>query len=311
MNELQTLVEEYLATRRALGARLREDGRLLQRFVEFLARHRAAFVTTSLALQWATEPCEAQPAYWANRLGAVRGFARYASVADSRHEIPPTDLLPIGPRRTSPYIYSDKEVADLIGAAQSLHGTTGLRPRTYATVLALLAVTGMRSSEPSRLDRDDVDLQQGVLRIRESKFGKSRYLPVHESTCQALQGYATQRDHLCPDPSSQGFFLTERGTRLSPGALRQTFLNLSRQVGLRAASDSRGPRLHDLRHRFAVSTLQRWYRDGVDVERHLPRLSTYLGHAYVSDTYWYLTATPELLQLAVRRLDRTAERLLS
>ena len=167
----------------------------------------------------------------------------------------------------------------------------------------------MRSSEPLRLDRDDVDLDRGVLTVRGSKFGKSRHIPLHESTSRALAIYATQRDRLCPQPLDPAFFLSERGTRIVQNTLQQTFVQLSRQVGLRGPADSRGPRLHDLRHRFAVSAVLRWYRDGVDAERQLPRLATYLGHARVSDTYWYLTATPELLQMVTRRLERTARRL--
>ena len=177
-------------------------------------------------------------------------------------------------------------------------------------MLGLLSVTGMRVSEVLNLDRDDVDLTHGVLTVRDSKFGKSRYLPVHESTTQALSRYARRRDRLCPNPPTLAFFLAERGTPITQWALRRTFVKLSRQVGLRAPAKSHGmgPRLHDMRHRFAVNTLLRWYRDGVDVERHIPRLATWLGHAHVSDTYWYLTATPELLQLAARRLDRIARR---
>ena len=312
MTDLQQLLDEYLATRRALGVGLKLSGSLLRRFVAFVAQCEAAFVTTELALQWATEPRGVQPAQWANRLGMVRRFARFANAVDPRHEVPPPGLLSSQRyRRSQPYLYSDGEIADLLSAARGLSGTTGLRPCTYTTLLALLAVTGMRSSEPLRLNRDDVDISRGVLTVRKSKFGKSRYIPVHESTRQSLGNYAAQRDRLCPISRSPGFFLSEHGARISECALRWTFVKLSRQVGLRGPSDSRGPRLHDLRHRFAVGTLLQWYRDGIDVERHLPRLATYLGHARVSDTYWYLTVTPELMQLAARRLDRVARRSLS
>ena len=308
MKQVQALLDEYLATRRALGARLDEAGRMLHSFVAFLARHQAAFVTTELALQWATAPQGAQPAYRASRLATVRAFARYASASDPRHEIPPPGLLAGRKRRATPCIYSDKEVAGVIAAADGLSGRTGLRPCTYATLLALLAVSGMRASEPLRLDCDDIDFGHGALTVRNTKFGKSRHIPLHRSTTRALQQYAAQRNRLCPQPSSQAFFLSERGTRIKYWTLRQTFLKLARQVGLRGPSADRNPRLHDLRHRFAVSTLLRWYRDGVDVERQIPHLATYLGHARASDTYWYLTATPELLQLVARRLDRATRR---
>ena len=311
MNALQALLDEYIATRRALGASLKQDAAQLQSFVEFAARHKAAFLTTQLALQWATESPETQQAQKANRLSMVRGFARYARGADSRHEVPPQGLLPRPCHRARPYIYSDAEIASLIDAARELSGRTGLRPCTYSTLLGLLAATGMRPSEPLQLDRNDVDLASGVLTVRCGKFGRPRYIPVHESTRQVLSRYADRRDHLCPHATSPGFFLSERGTRIRDYTLRRTFAKLSRQVGLRGPADSRGPRLHDLRHRFAVKTLVRWYRDGMDVECHLPRLTTYLGHAGVKDTYWYLTATPELLELAARRLDRAARRYLS
>ena len=306
MTDLLTLLDEYLATRRALGVGLVQAERLLRSFLVFLTEHEATHMTTPLALQWATS--QVQPARQAQRLGIVRGFARYAHVADPRHEVPPERLLKSRDRRATPYIYSDKEIADLIAAARRLRGRVGLRACTYPTLLALLAVTGMRSSEPLRLDRDDVDLTSGLLTVRQSKFGKSRCLPVHESTRQALADYAAQRDRLCPQPVDPAFFLSERGTRIKQNTLHVTFVKLSQQVGLRKQSDARGPRLHDLRHRFAIGTLLRWYREGLDVEQMAPRLATYLGHVCISDTYWYLTATPELLQLAARRLDRTSRR---
>ena len=307
MKDLLTLLDEYLATRRALGAGLAGTERMLRSFLAFLGQHEDACITTQLALQWATDPSQAQPAWQARRLGVARAFAHYASAADPCHEVPPAGVLTAQYRRVTPYIYSDKEIADLIGAAQRLRGNSDLRACTYSTLLALLAVTGMRWSEPLRLDRNDVDLASGVLTVRTSKFGKSRCLPIHESTRQALADYAAQRDRLCPHPVDPAFFLSERGTRIVQNTLQQTFVQLSQQVGLRDRSDSRGPRLHDLR-RFAIGTLLRWYREGLDVEQQTPRLATYLGHVHVSDTYWYLTATPELLQLAARRLDRTARR---
>ena len=312
MSDLQLLLDEYLATRRALGARLELPGRLLKRFAAFVVQQEAGFITTELALRWATEPNNAQPAQWANRLGMVRRFACYANAVDPRHEVPPQGLLPCQYRRRQPYIYTDREIADLIAAAQVLSGVTGLRPLTYATLLGLLTVTGLRTSEVLSLDRDDVDLAQGIVTVRNSKFGKSRQIHLHPSTRQALRRYTDQRDRLCPNPRGPGFFLAECGTRITQWALRWTFAKLSRQTGLRGPSKSHGngPRLHDMRHRFAVNMLLRWYRGGVDVERHLPHLATWLGHVHVSDTYWYLTATPELMQLAARRLDRIARRAL-
>lgn len=307
MIPLQAALDEYLAVRRALGVGLRLAGRLLQRFVDFAERQGAAYITTELALEWATQPAAAQPAQWANRLGMVRRFAQYCSTLDPRTVVPPRDLLPYRVARPAPYLYRDEEIARLIQVARELPSQTGLRPHTYATLFGLYAVTGMRTNEPLRLDRDEVDLANGVLTIRGTKFGKSRYVPIHPSTQRALQCYGAHRDHLCRNPHSPSFFLSERGTRLTEWSVRWTFVQLSCQIGLRCPSDSRGPRLLDLRHRLAITTLLRWYRRGVDVERHLPELSTYLGHVHISDTYWYLTATPQLLHQALRRMERSEE----
>ena len=304
MCELRAALEEYLALRRALGFKLVVSGRLLHRFVNFAEREGATVITTERALRWATQPPDAQPAQWANRLGMVRRFARHRSATDPRTEIPPGDLLVHRFRRVTPYLYSDDEVRRLIRAARELPSSLGLRAHTYATLFGLYAVTGMRTNEALRLERDDVDLHEGVLIVRETKFGKSRWVPIHPSTQRVLRQYAIRREALCRHPNSPSFFLSERGTRVTEWSMRRTFVKLSRRIGLRAESDSRGPRLHDFRHRFAVNTLVGWYRAGLDVERRLPQLSTYLGHAHVTDTYWYLTATPELMHLAKRRLER-------
>jgi integrase/recombinase XerD len=306
MSPLQVALDEYLIARRALGHRLRLAGRLLQRFVTFADSSGVTCITAEIALAWAMQPAKAQPAQWANRLVMVRRFARYCSANEPRTVVPPTDLLPHRYRRPlSPYIYRDDKITLLIDSAKRLPSTIGLRPQTYAALFGLYAVTGMRCNEPLRLDRGDTDLVNGVLTVRDTKFGKSRYVPLHLSAQHALQAYADCRDRLCPNPSSPSFFLSERGTRLTEWAVRWTFVKLSREIGLRGAKDSHGPRLHDLRHRLAVNTLLRWYRDGVDVERHLPELATYLGHSHITDTYWYLTATPELLQQVLLRVERS------
>lgn len=305
MSALQAALDEYLTARRALGHTLRLSGGLLQRFVVFAEASGATYITPEIALAWAMQPANAQPAQWANRLAMVRRFARYCRAIDPRTIVPPGDLLPYRYRRpSSPYIYRDDEITRLIEAAQRLPSTIGLRAHTYATLFGLYAATGMRCNEPLCLDRRDVDRVEGVLTVRNTKFGKSRYVPLHPSTRHALESYAVCRDRACPNPVSSRFFLSERGTRLTEWAVRWTFVKLSREIGLRGAHDSRGPRLHDFRHRLAVVTLLRWYRDGVDVERHLPALSTYLGHSHITDTYWYLTATPELPQHALLRAEQ-------
>src|SRR5213593_4482084 len=284
MITLQCALDDYLALRRALGFELRLAGRLLQRFVDFAKQAGASYITTQLALQWATQPAHAQPAQWANRLGMVRRFAQYCHANDPRTVVPPPDLLPYAYRRVSPALYTDEQIIQLITAARHLPSTIGLRPHTYATLFGLYAATGLRANEALQLRRDDVDLLHGVLTIRDSKFGKTRYVPVHASTQCALQGYARLRDRLCRTPASPHFFLSDRGTRVTYDMLRWTFVKLSHQSGLCAPGDSHGPVLHGLRHRLAIQTLVTWYRRGIDVERHLPKLSTYLGHAHITDT---------------------------
>jgi len=311
MSTLGQALETYLTLRRGLGSELRGPGAYLHRFVEFLDRERSAVVTTKLALRWATAPAHATPATWAQRLADVRRFAAWLSATDPRTEIPPPGLLPDRYRRRPPYIYSDKEVARIVREAARLPSPFGLRALTYSTLFGLLAATGLRLGEALVLDRDDVDLSAGVLAVRRAKFGKSRFVPVHDSTQRALRRYAQQRDVLLPRPASPAFLLSDRGTRVTQCSARYNFAIVSRAAGLRPPTrggrHGRGPRLHDMRHRLAAKVLVRWYREGRDVERELPKLSAYLGHVHVADTYWYIEAVPELLRLATERATRPRE----
>ena len=308
MSSLRTALDEYLGARRALGHKLILTGRLLRRFVDFAEHAHADYITTELALKWATQPAHAQPSQWANRLGMVRRFARYCYANDPRTTVPPPDLLPHRYRRVAPYIYSDEQIIRLLKAARRLPSTIGLRPHTYATLFGLYVATGLRANEALCLRREDVDLANAVLTIRDSKFGKTRFVPVHLSTRRALERYAKLRDHLCRTPASPHFFLSDRGARVTYDMLRRAFVKVSHEIGLRAPGDSHGPRLHGFRHRLAINTLLKWYRGGIDVERRLPTLATYLGHAHITDTQWYLTATPQLLQHALRRVERSERR---
>jgi integrase len=311
MSQLRQAVEEYLQLRRSLGFLLRGPGRLLHSFAAFAEREKATHLTADLALRWAQQPADARPTTWAVRLQTVRRFAIWLSVSDRRTEVPPTGLLPYRYERKRPYLYSDAEVANLVRTAGQLPSPAGLKGSTFATIFGLLAVSGMRISEALALDQEDVDLQEGILQIRRSKFGKSRLVAVHESTRQVLADYARQRDRVIPRPADAAFFLCEGGVRVTEWSSRYNFAKVSRQVGLRPATkDCRhghGPRLHDLRHRFAACTLINWYRAGIDVEREIPKLATYLGHVHVNETYWYLEAVPELLELATRRLESQKE----
>src|SRR4051794_6308203 len=310
MSKLRQAAEQYLQLRRDLGYKLRETGRRLEDFVAFAEREGASHVTTDLALRWAQQPAGVQPATWASRLRIVRRFALWLNAADRRTEVPPPGLLPGRYLRKRPYIYSDAEIRDLVRRAGQLASAAGLKGRTYATIFGLLAVTGMRVSEVVALDREDVDLDEGILRIRRTKFGKSGLVGVHDPPRQVLAEYARERDRIVRRPAAPAFFLSEGGDRVTACAARFNFAKVSREVGLRAPTagrHGRGPRLHDMRHRFAVCTLLRWYRAGIDVEREIPKLATYLGHVHVNETYWYLEAVPELLELAASRLERPQE----
>ena len=308
MNTLREAVHDYLNLRRSLGFKLRETGKQLLAFVTFMEQRRASYITPRLALAWAQQPTTVQPAEWAHRLSVVRTFARHRSATDPRTQIPPEGLLPYRPKRARPYLYSAEEIANLLRAALSLPARGGLRPWAYHCLFGLLTVTGMRLGEARNLELQDVDLRSCVLTIRRAKFGKSRLIPIHASTRRVLADYLVRRNRLwAKRPASSYLFVSNWGNQLDGGEIHRTFYALSHQIGLRGQNNTRGPRLHDLRHRFAVMTLLRWYRSGEDVERRLPFLSAYLGHVHVSDTFWYLSAWPELMREAMFRLERCWE----
>jgi integrase/recombinase XerD len=308
MSRIGTAVDKYLALRRSLGFELKRTECLLRHFVRFADHERARFITTDLALRWSKLSLHVQAAERSTRLRVVRQLAQFLSASDPRTEVPPAGLLPSTYQRPQPYIYTDEEVVQLLSAAEELPSPTGLRAWTYRTLFGLLAVTGMRHSEALALDRGDVDLKAGILTIRRTKCRKTRLVPVHETTQEQLREYARRRDHIHRVPKSSAFLISERGHRLVQASVQHTFVVVSRRIGLRvpARSHGHGPRLHDLRHRLAVTTLVRWYRAGADVDARLPILSTYLGHTKVSDTYWYLSAVPELVCVAMARLERKA-----
>ncbi len=304
MKPWRDAVAEYIALRRSLGFTLRDMATGLTDFAAFLERNAAPTITTALALEWAMQPVDHQPSDWAKRLGFVRVFARHWSATDPRTEIPSAGLLPFRARRARPYLYTDEEIDTLLAAAKQLSPAAGLRPWTYACLFGLLVVSGLRISEAIKLERHDVDLDQGLLTIRHTKFNKTRLIPLHVSTRDVFLEYAGHRDRLVSNPASPCFLLNDKGRRLQISAVHRTFYDLSRQIGLRGPADHTGPRIHDFRHRFAVNTLIRWYRANEDIERRLPVLSTFLGHAHVADTYWYLSVHPELMGLATSRLEQ-------
>ena len=306
MSPLRDALTRYLTLRRVLGTRLDEPAKALGHFVTFLETEGASHITTVLALRWAMLPKGVQRATWARRLSMVRRFATWLNASDPETEVPPPRLLPGRRRRNRPHIFTDAEIGLLMAEAARLPSPTGLRPLTYTTLIGLLASTGLRPGEALALDNPDVDLKNGMLSIRQTKFGKSRFVPLTHSTREALQQYADRRDALGVTPRSPAFLLSENGARVPGSAARRTFATMSCAIGLRPAMVQRrcgrGPRLQDLRHTFTTRTLVDWYRTGVDIERALPKLSTYLGHVDVGLTYWYVEAVPELLNLATKRL---------
>jgi integrase len=278
----------------------------LAQFVAFLEREGVTHITTARAVEWAMAPQGVQRATWARRLSMVRRFATWLQAQDPQTEVPPYGALPARRRRRRPYIFTDDEVRRLMAEMGRARTRTGLRPLTYAAVIGLLAATGLRPGEALALDTADVDLERSLLHIRESKFGKSRVVPMEESTRDALRHYLVRRTALCPRPQSPAFFLSEHGRRLHGGATRRMFAVATCTIGLRPSVQrrrwGRGPRLQDLRHTFATRRLVEWYQSGVDVARALPTLATYLGHISIGLTYWYIEAVPELLAHARTRL---------
>jgi site-specific recombinase XerD len=309
MNKIRDCLDQYVATRRALGFSFYEPALSLGHFVDFMQVEQAKWITSDLALRWSMQPCNVQRATWARRLGHVRGFARWMAAIDHRTEVPMPRLLSPRRRRNPPHIYTEKEIEDLLQKASVLSSATGMRALSYSTLIGLLVATGLRPSEAMSLNDRDVDLNDGILSIRDSKFGKSRFVPVHESTRQALKRYLHKRNKICRHRQDDAFLVNDYGRRLNAGSTRRMFVRLSRATGLRPTSpegrDGRGPRLQDFRHTFATNRMVQWYREGKDVTLELPKLSTYLGHVDVGLTYWYVEAVPELLDLAAKYLNKS------
>lgn len=302
MSTIRGRAEEYLAMRRALGFQLSSFEQKLLSFVCYLEAHDLDVITVDAALAWATAtPHSTDEVHWSRRLMVVRIFARHVAVLDPRTQVPPPDLLPHHYRRVTPYLFSDEEIERLMEAADALR--PALRALTWRTLIGLLAVTGLRVSEACGLDRADVDLDDLLLTVRNTKFGKHRLVPIHPSTAEALHGYTHARDREFPEPVP-AWFLNTRGRRMDKANLSHTFTSLLQVAAITAPPGRRRPRLHDLRHGFCTTTLLEWYRDGGDVATRMPRLTTYLGHADPKSTYWYLTGAPELLALAADRLER-------
>jgi integrase/recombinase XerD len=305
MSRLRELLHDYVTMRRALGFKLHSDGTALSTFVAFMEQEQADTIRTDLALAWAKLPKAVQPARWAQRLSYVRGFARYCQAFDERTEIPSSQLLPFPRRSPRPYFFTDEAIETLLQATLQLPAKDKLINHTYHCLFGLLSVAGLRISEALALTVDDVDLDQGILTLRSTKFGKSRLVPLHATSVAVLANYQRHRDQFLSGRTVSHWFINKQGARLHYDSVNDVFHRLT--AALPEQSGRRRPRLHDLRHHFAIATVVRWYREGQDVERRLPVLSAFLGHVEVQDTYWYLSACTELLDAAKDRLERRWE----
>jgi integrase/recombinase XerD len=299
MTDFARHIEDYLRLRRQLGYKLKAAGEVLPQLVAYLDAAGASTLTAELAISWARLPQGVKASCWAHRLAAARGFANYLQALEPATEVAPGGIWRSSTRRPGPYLYSESDVRHLLEAARRLQPS--LRAKTHETLFGLLAATGMRVGEALGLQRADVDFAEGVLTIRNTKFGHSRVVPLHPTMTAALCSYAAYRDQLSPRPRAGTFFISSLGRAVLYRAVCQTFDRLRIAAGLHSGNPR--PRIHDLRHSFAVNTLIEWYRSGADVHGQMAVLSAYLGHINPANTYWYLSATPELMELASARLD--------
>jgi len=302
MSRLREALADYLRLRRALGYRLVRDEKLLCQFLSYLEVLGEKRVTITASVAWATLPAEGCRSWHSMRLSIVRGFATHMHALDPANEVPPSDLLPWKRCRATPYLYSDEDIVALMAAAEAL--STPHRVATYRTLIGLLAVTGMRVGEAIGLDRMDFNVIEGVVVIRSGKFGKSRELPLHHTTTEALHTYLGRRDRPTATANCPALFVSCAGTRLLYGNVQPTFRRLTAEACLAGRSPRCRPRLHDLRHSYAVRTILDGYREQGDTQSRLALLSTYLGHVEPKATYWYLSAAPELMELVSHRVEQ-------
>ena len=310
MIALTQRVEQYLAQRKRFGTGL-SDGpvRTLRRFARFADSRGVNRLTTELFLCWKQQFGSAGRQAWVSRLSHVRIFARWLQSVDPRTEVPPRGLITAHRGRPRPYIYTDEEIAAIVTEAARLPSNYGLRGPTHATLFGLLAVTGLRISEAVGLDDGDVDMDAAMLNVRHAKNDRSRVLAIAPCTVERLVQYRSWRDRMIGTVDTAAFFVGERRRRVSTGSAQYNFAQVGQRIGLREAKppgrSGWGPRLHDLRHTLAVRTLIDWFRTGLDPDREMYKLSTWLGHKSPAETYWYLEAVPELLQLATERAERS------
>lgn len=293
--------QDYLRLRRLMGSTLNNHGRLIGSFLADLEASGQETITVEAAVRWACLPAGASPRWRAYRLAVIRGFAAYVHARDpSLAPIIPAGLIPSKTVPAIPYIYTGRQIRDLMDGALEL--APPLRGLTLATVIGLLAATGLRIGEALALDLGDVDLHAGVITVT-GKYGKQRLVPVHQSTVTALRGYLRRSRELVEARDPDAFFLTFLGTRPCQGNLQKAFRSVTATLRIPVRPGANAPRLHDFRHTFATASLAEAYRTGADVDARITVLATYLGHVSPASTYWYLTASPELLVLASEKIE--------
>lgn len=308
MTTLTERLDDYIAMRRSFGYDLSFSARVLRGFTGFADQNGADHITVDLFLRWKKDFGRASNNTWSARLGMVRVFARWLQGHDERTEVPPPGLIAGKLRRGKPHIYSEVEVTRIIDRAAKLPSRYGIRGWTCSTLFGLIAITGLRISEAIGLDDADVDLDQGVITVKRGKNGKARFVPLAPSAVARLTAYRAECKRLL-GPTPGPFFRIESGERPTDCCARYNFAAVSQHLGLREVQrfgkHGRGPRIHDLRHTFAVRTIMDWYRRGLDPDREMIKLTTYLGHSTPENTYWYIEAVPELLRLASERAERS------
>ena len=301
MINISKAAQEYLAMRRQLGFRLSYTGCVLKGFSAYLLSKKSSYITVNLAVEYAMLNKNVKTIQWSKKLKIITLFARYLKAFDPRTEIPPPQLIPCSYQRPMPYIYKDIEILKLVESCKNLTKKKLLN-HTYYTFFGLIAVTGMRTGEARRLSRDDVDLKQGIITIRESKFLKSRQIPIHSSTVEVLKAYVQYRDQYFRPQKPQVFFVTAKGKILSKSIVSYYFKKACYKAGL--CKEGVHPRILDFRHTFAVKVLKGFYQKGLDVDASIPLLSAYLGNVNPHNTYWYLSVTPDLLNIIRKKLEK-------
>lgn len=303
-----TRIEDYIAYRRSHGYELAMEAGRLRQFAQFAEQtwHQDR-LTIELASAWARTSKRQTPITWARRIEVLRGFAKYWIRFDATTEIPPRNLFGPAHRRLIPHIYTKEEIFSLMDATDLLSPVDGLRPATCRTVFGLLAASGLRISEAVNLTRTDVNLDTGILSIRQAKFHKSRLVPLHPSVTAALQGYAKRRDQCVPSPENDCFFLSDLGKPINRRMMLYALHDLCNRLGWQPRGDYKHHRLHDLRHTFIVHSTLQFYQQKIELDRAVLALSNYVGHSEIAHTYWYFTGIPELMAIAAERFNHYAQ----